>query len=229
VRQVAIASDPTNGPLIAVLTNSGSVQAKGGALDAPWISELDGVRQMAVASDAVHGPLVALVTNDGRVLAKLGALNSQWTTETHDGLQVAVATDPKKGPTINVLRSDRSVVGKIGGLGAKWAVLKTGTGSLSAQLLDPGVLIKSGRPAIKGKPFVGSLLHARHGRWSPGSLTYHYQWSAGRVAIPGATHAKLRLKKSLLHQRITLRVTVVRVGYTTARATSHATPKISKG
>lgn len=229
VRQVSVATDPTDGPLLAVLTNDGTVQAKGGALDASWISELDHVRQMAVASDRTFGPLVAVLTNDGRVLAKQGALNSQWTTLTQDALQVSVASDPKKGPTIDVLHSDRSVVGKIGTLGAKWATLRAGGGSLSAQLRDPGVLIKKTRPSIHGKPIVGKVLKAVHGRWTPGSLTYHYQWLAGRVAIPGATHPKLHLKKGQSHKRITLRVITSRVGYTTARSTSHPTHKVAKG
>jgi hypothetical protein len=36
---VAVASDPHNGPLIAILDNAGTVWAKEGSLDTGWILE----------------------------------------------------------------------------------------------------------------------------------------------------------------------------------------------
>ncbi len=47
--QVAVASDGTNGPLIAVLTGSGQVYAKEGGLSAAWVDEYGGVSQIANA------------------------------------------------------------------------------------------------------------------------------------------------------------------------------------
>jgi hypothetical protein len=225
--QVAVATDATNGPLIAVLLNDGTVQAKGGALDANWIDELHHVRQVAVASDPTHGPLIAILAKDYTVQAKTGALNGQWSVEARDGRQVSVGGDSKKGSTIDILRSDRSVLAKLGGLGGKWQDLANGGGSLSVQLPDPGVLIGKTRPAVKGKLVVGSVVRAAHGKWSPGSLTYHYRWTAGGVVLH-STSSKLHIKKAQLHKRISVRVTASRPGYTTAASTSHPSAKVAK-
>ncbi|MGA8247249.1 MAG: hypothetical protein WB797_10120 [Nocardioides sp.] len=225
--QVAVATDPIDGPLIAVLLNDGTLQAKGGALDANWIAELDRVRQVAVASDPTHGPLIAVLTKDHAVEAKTGALNGQWSVETHDGRQVSVGTDPKKGPTIDILKSDRSVLGKLGDIGGKWQGLASSGGSLSVQLRDPGVLIGKTRPAVKGKLVVGAVVHARHGKWSPGSLTFHYRWTAGGVVLHNRS-SRLHVKKRQLHKRISVRVTASRAGYTSASATSHPSARVTK-
>ena len=91
VSQIAVASDGTNGPLIAVLTNGGTVLAKEGGLGAAWVTEYSGVSQIAVASDGTNGPLIAVLTNGGTVLAKEGGLGSAWVTEYSGVSQIADA------------------------------------------------------------------------------------------------------------------------------------------
>jgi hypothetical protein len=47
---VAVGSDDTNGPLIAVLASTGGqALAKQGTLNGPWTSQLSGVSQIAAA------------------------------------------------------------------------------------------------------------------------------------------------------------------------------------
>ena len=53
--KVAIVSDATNGPLIAVIDASGNVWAKQGSLTTPWVEEYSG------ASDAATAVSVAVI------------------------------------------------------------------------------------------------------------------------------------------------------------------------
>jgi hypothetical protein len=92
---------------------------------------------------------------------------------------------------------------------------------------DPGVLIGKTRPVVKGKLVVGSVVRATQGKWSPGSLTYHYRWTAGGVVLH-STSSELHIKKAQLHKRISVRVTASRTGYTTAHSTSHPSAKVAK-
>jgi hypothetical protein len=49
VAEVAVASDPTHGPLIAAVTDSGELLVKEGSLTASWDSEHSDTSQVAVA------------------------------------------------------------------------------------------------------------------------------------------------------------------------------------
>jgi hypothetical protein len=119
--EVAVASDPRHGPLIAVLDGSGNVWATEGSLTAPWTEEYDSAatsmaaeysgivipaETVAVASDPRHGPLIVLLDGSGNVWAKDGGLTAAWTKEysglTVSATPVAVASDPANGPVIGV-------------------------------------------------------------------------------------------------------------------------------
>ena len=119
VAQMAVASDPVNGPLIAVLTGGGEVFAKEGASGA-WIEEFSGAVQVAVASDPARGPLLAVLTAGGEVFALQGSLSAVWVDEYSNVTRVSVATDFRGGPLIAVLTSGGSVLVKQGSLSAGW-------------------------------------------------------------------------------------------------------------
>jgi surface antigen len=88
---VAVASDPTHGPLIAVYANSGEALAKEGSLSAAWTDEYKLLPFLAVASDPAHGPLIAVWSGSGKALAKQGSLSAVWTDEYNGATDVAVA------------------------------------------------------------------------------------------------------------------------------------------
>jgi hypothetical protein len=85
---VAVASDPTNGPLIAVLTTGGAVYAKEGLLAPTWYDEYNGTEvepyALAVASDPTNGPLIGVVDASNTAWAKEGSLTAPWVEE-YDG------------------------------------------------------------------------------------------------------------------------------------------------
>ncbi len=156
VMQVAVASDATNGPLIAVLRTDRRLLVKHGSLTAGWNTEHTGVSVVAVASDATNGPLIAALLTDGTLLVKEGKLTAAWNTE-HTGVsQVAVASDTKNGPLIAALLTDGTLLVKEGKLTAGWNTEHTGVsvvavasdakkGPLIAALLTDGAaLVKEG-------------------------------------------------------------------------------------
>ncbi|MGH3166257.1 MAG: hypothetical protein ACRDN0_10245 [Trebonia sp.] len=119
VSQVAMATDPANGPLIGTVTSDGEAYASEGLLNAP-VDEYSGVSQVAVASDATNGPLIAVLTTGGEVLVKEGGLSAQWTDEYSGVSQVAVASDPTNGPLIAVVTTGGDLLVKEGGLSVPW-------------------------------------------------------------------------------------------------------------
>jgi hypothetical protein len=129
--QVAVASDASNGPLIAVLTGSGQLLVKEGSVTAPWHAEYTGVLNLyggfAVASDPSNGPLIGLITDSGQALVKEGSLSALWTTEETGGAQgIAVASDPSNGPLIGLITSEQALV-KEGSLTAPWTTEYNGS------------------------------------------------------------------------------------------------------
>jgi formaldehyde-activating enzyme involved in methanogenesis len=139
----AVASDPTNGPLIAVLDGAGNVWAKEGSLTAPWTeisvyaaSSTTGPEgdptAVAVASDATHGPLIAVVDGAGNVWVKEGSLTAPWTEVSAyqdssvtsgpygDIFALAVASDATNGPLIAVVDEEYNVWVKEGSVTAPW-------------------------------------------------------------------------------------------------------------
>lgn len=130
VKSAAMATDPTNGSLLAAVNEGGTLYAKQGGLTASWIEELEsGANSVAAASDASHGPLLAYTGEGGALFAKEGSLGATWTEELDSGAQsVAAASDPTNGPLLAYVGADGSLFAKEGGLGASW-VEELGPGS----------------------------------------------------------------------------------------------------
>ncbi|MCR1783859.1 hypothetical protein KVF89_15065 [Nocardioides carbamazepini] len=79
---------------------------------------------------------------------------------------------------------------------------------------DPTVTAK------KGKARVGKRLYATAGSWSPAPTAIRYQWLRNGKPINKATAATYKVKKKDRNRRLTVRVTVSRVGYADAVAVS---------
>ncbi len=92
----------------------------------------------------------------------------------------------------------------------------------------PGTLSSDRTPAVVGTPAVGSPLTADPGDWSA-DATFAYQWLGNGAAIPGATGATYTPQVTDRGHLISVRVTATQVGYTTGRATSAPTTKVTKG
>ena len=125
VRQVAVASDPVHGLVAAWIGDDGSVWAKQGGPNAPWLRQhIEGLtaRQVEVATDPVHGPLIAVLATNGRALAKQGLFEQNWTNLYANApvAQVSIGSDAVRGPLIAVLTTAGAVYAKEGGVQAPW-------------------------------------------------------------------------------------------------------------
>lgn len=98
--------------------------------------------------------------------------------------------------------------------------------SIGTMRVTEGVL-ETTRPSIDGKAKVGKTLKAKPGQWTDGT-DFAYEWRIGSTPIPGETHKKLTLTKSLKGEKVKVRVTGSLPGYTDASETSKSVGPISK-
>lgn len=91
-----------------------------------------------------------------------------------------------------------------------------------------GTFTSSAAPTISGTAQVGLQLSATTGAWSPAG-TYGYQWSANKVAIPGATTSTFSPTAAQLGKVIRVRVTSSAPGYDAAHSTSAPTVDVAPG
>jgi hypothetical protein len=139
------------------------------------------------------------------------AFTYQWYA---DGTAIAGATAPTLRLT-SALRGKAITVTVLGAKGGFVAVSKT----------SPSVAVGTGTlgtaaPRIVGTLRVGHTLKAVVGDWSPGGITFTYQWYANGTAISTATKSTLTLKSAQLGKSITVKVTGKKSGYTTVTRTS---------
>ncbi|GAB2471855.1 hypothetical protein [Jatrophihabitans fulvus] len=85
-------------------------------------------------------------------------------------------------------------------------------------------------PSIRGRAArVGEVLTVATGRWVPAPTRVAVQWLADGRPVAGATSSRLRLTTALRGQRISVRVTGSRPGYTSATRTSGSTSRVASG
>jgi hypothetical protein len=124
-----VASDTTNGPLIALTNYSGEVLVKEGNLTAGWNNEwaADNAAYVVVASDPANGPLIGIVTEgtvtdpfDNEAYVKEGGLDAGWHAEYAGVEQLTVASDSVNGPLIGAIDTSGEALAKEGSLSAGW-------------------------------------------------------------------------------------------------------------
>ncbi|MFE1885608.1 hypothetical protein [Streptomyces diastatochromogenes] len=75
-------------------------------------------------------------------------------------------------------------------------------------------------PAVTGTAKVGAKLTAAHGTWSPTATSYTYSWKRNGHTITGATKSTYVPVKADRGQKITVKVTAHRYGWTNGSATT---------
>jgi hypothetical protein len=119
-----------------------------------------------------------------------------------------------------------TVSGKYVGKLVACVVTATGAGG-ATKASSPTVKVAAGaaprvvaKPKVIGKVKVGRKVTANHGTWRPAPSSYRYQWKRDGKAIAGATRATYRIKGRDKGHRLTVSVTTVTTGYSSATATS---------
>jgi hypothetical protein len=93
----------------------------------------------------------------------------------------------------------------------------------SAAVTVPKLKLKSAAtPTISGKGAVGQTLTASAGSWTPGPVSFSYQWKRNGVAISQAKSKNYTLVSGDAGKKITVSVTGIKTGYVSATKTSAA-------
>ena len=101
--------------------------------------------------------------------------------------------------------------------------------STSKKVIASGTLAASTPASVSGTARVDEQLSASPGVWTPGPVTYAYQWFVGGVAVVGATTPKFVPGPGDVDQPVTVRVTGSKSGYAKLTSTSAATAKVAPG
>ncbi|PVZ52604.1 hypothetical protein [Arthrobacter sp. H-02-3] len=76
-------------------------------------------------------------------------------------------------------------------------------------------------PTVTGTPKAGSVLRAKHGAWTKGTV-FTYQWLRNGIPISNATASTYKVRTADKGKRLTVRVTGTQAGYKTAARGSFA-------
>ena len=95
------------------------------------------------------------------------------------------------------------------------AAVKIGLGNLVAAKVK-----------ITGKAIVGKKLKAVAGKWTPGKVTFTYQWRANGKAIKKATKVTFKPTSAQVGKKISVIVTGTQPGYKTVVVKSGSTKKV---
>jgi hypothetical protein len=169
----------------------------------------------------------ALSTSTPRVGAAVRATVSGWTPAMtyryqwrRDGAAIAGATGASYTPTAGD-RGHRLTVAVTGARAGYAAATR-----ISAERVVGSGILATTTPKITGTRKVGRTLTASPGSWTSG-VTFSYRWYNNGKAITGATKKTYRLTWRDARDRITVKVTAKKSGYTTASRTSARTARIA--
>ncbi|MFT4011177.1 MAG: CHAP domain-containing protein [Nocardioidaceae bacterium] len=173
------------------------------------------------------------ITGTARVGTKLTVSRGTWTPSgvkvsyswRVDGAAIPGATAKTFTPTADLVGKQLRVKVTATKSGVKSAVARTAY----TAAVTPGVFKNSAKPAISGTARVGTPLTASTGTWAPAGDSYTYQWYAAGKAISGATGKSYTPAPTDLGKTLTVGVSAVKGGYTTATSTSAATTAVAAG
>jgi hypothetical protein len=229
------ATDDTDGDLTSSVQVSGSVDTATPGDYQLTYTVTDAAGNVATATRTVTvtaGTFVAAtptITGQVAVGSTVSAEPGTWTPTADfsyqwlaDGTAISGAT--AKTFTIPASLASKSVSVQVTGAASGYTSLtKTSAGYRVAK----ASFAKQAKPVIKGKAVRNKRLSVKVGTWSP-TPAISYRWYANGKAIKGATSGSLKLTKSLVGKRITVKVTATKAGYATVTIGSSATSKVKR-
>ncbi len=170
------------------------------------------------------------ISGTPKVGVRLGALPGTWTPfgATYSYQWLANGA-PITGATHRLFRPQAAQLGQrlqVQATASAVAMNPATASSPRGTAVAPGDLLVQAAPTITGTPRVDTQLSATTGTWSP-AAQYTYQWNAGGTPVAGAVASTFSPSADQLGQRISVTVTAIRVGYTTASTTSASTAAVA--
>lgn len=192
----------------------------------PLVGNEYGVNQVSATYDSIHGKVASSwqVDGDGTLTMKVTVpantkadvyvpgTDPNLVVENGSGREFKAASAP--GVTKTTAASDATVYS---------------VGSGSYTFVVKKSLTNTAAPTVTGRTQVGQTLSATEGTWSAQPTGYGYQWLRDGKAVSGATAQQYVLTAADQGRRMSVRVTPVLAGYTTAAAESAATGRVQTG
>ncbi|MFT3942417.1 MAG: leucine-rich repeat domain-containing protein [Ancrocorticia sp.] len=241
-------------PPLSIASGKGSIeegtvtwnQPKGGEGKLAWskefqkpgksvVFEFSGTLTQKVlpAGPVVEQPVASAtptISGKAKVGETLTAKPGKWTSGATFTYQWLADGKAIKGATKATLVLKADQVGER--ISVKVTGSKAGYKSVSKTSAKTGAVAKgtltSAVPTIGGKAKVGEKLTATPGKWTSGTK-FAYQWYASGKKIKGATGSTFVVTTAQLGERITVKVTGSKAGYTTVSKTSVKTAVVAKG
>ncbi|MDQ1569799.1 MAG: hypothetical protein QOF79_473 [Actinomycetota bacterium] len=150
------------------------------------------------------------------------ALSYQWVSGSTD---IPGATSAMYAPTANDVGHRLWV--RVSGSAQGYTAASVNSAQTAG--IGAATFIAAPRPTISGTTAVGQTLTADPGTWSPGVVTFAYQWLNEGVPIDGATAITYTLTPTDVNDHVTVRVTGSEFGFTDASSQSLSTAPIDPG
>ena len=191
----------------------------------------DAVAAAPAKLQSSKAPVVSGVARVGRVLK---TTNGSWTSggEPAAGLKFAyswlrggktIAGATKPSYTLTAADRGKRVAVRVTASGKGYATASAASAPTS---VASGLFSITKKPAISGTTKVGKTLKVSKGAYSVSGVKVSYRWLRDGKSISGATSSSYKLRSADRHDRIAVRVTVTKAGYTTVTYTTPRTAHI---
>jgi Leucine-rich repeat (LRR) protein len=147
-------------------------------------------------------------------------LSYQWY---RSGVAIVGATNP----TYVIVPADAGSSISVRVTGTRTGYAQADRVSAATSAVPMGVLSGSA-PTISGKAQVKKTLTAKAKVWTPGPYKITYRWLRNGKVIKGATKSKYKVAKTDRGKKISVKVTVTKVGYTTRAFVSKSSAKVKR-
>lgn len=199
-------------------------------VDLSWVTQSTPPSTDAVTPHEITSVASPTITATPRVGVTVKATPGTWTpagTYAYQWLANGAAISGATGATYT---PDAAALGKA--LTVRVTASATGYRSASAssaptRAVVAGKLANTKRPAITGAAKIRRKLTAVPGTWTPGHLTFAYQWLRDGKVIKAARSRTYTVPRSAKGHRFSVRVTAKRAGYNTLTKVSKQTAKIT--
>lgn len=165
------------------------------------------------------------ITGTGRVAEKLTVTPGTWTPSPTLRYQWFVGGTAVAGATGTSYTPTAADLGKP--VTARITATRSGYGSVSATVagptaVSPGVFTPGAKPVITGEAYVGGVLSATSGTWSPTTSDIVWRWRADGVWVRGFSRSTMRVPAELRGKAITVTAVARKAGYADGKSPSAA-------
>lgn len=150
----------------------------------------------------------------------IGSWNPSDATAGYQWYRDTTAIPGATEATYEVQSADVGKAIKVKVTGSKDGYASVAKTSAASSDVVKGTFTTKPAPTIEGELTVGSTLTAVHGDWSPAPTSFTYAWYRSGTAITGQAASTYTVVAADAGRTITVKVTAVRSGFTSASATS---------